>query len=64
MLQGAAKPFKTLKIGPAPTRSQILGQNLFHPQPFTTKFLKDDQHFLTSFSLEQINVLVTILVLR
>ena len=48
----------------APTRSKILGQNSFHPDPFITKFLKDDQHYLTIFSVEKINVLVTILVLR
>ena len=58
------QPFKTLKIGPAPTRSKILGQNSFHPDPFITEFLKDGQHYLTILSLEKLNELVTILVLR
>ena len=58
------QPFKTLKIGPAPTRSKILGQNSFHPDPFITEFLKDGQHYLTILSLEKLNELVTILLLR
>ena len=62
MLQGAANPSRRSKLDQHQPVQRILGK--FHPDPFITKFLKDDQHYLTIFSVEKINVLVTILVLR